>query len=206
MKKEFIKLLESIGAQGDFEYFYAKVLETYHKPTRFYHTFKGHINFCLKELKKVPADIIDDINALKMALFLHDIIMDFKKTDNEEQSAEFALELLKEMGVPDYFGRRVADLILVTKHDAFPKNNDAKIIIDIDLAIFGQGARVFEEYEKNIREEYHFVWEDVFREHRLVVLQRFFDRNSIYLTPYFQKKYECEAKINLARSIAKLEK
>ena len=204
MKKEFNELLRSVGAQGNYKYFYTKVFEAYQKPERFYHTFKGHIAFCFKELEKVPADIIEDAAVLKVALLLHDVIMDFKRTDNEEKSAEFALELLKEMGVSDYFGWKVADLILATKHDALPKNNDAKIIIDIDLAIFGQGAQTFDDYEKNIRKEYSFVLEDVFKTHRAIVLQQFIDRRPIYQTAYFRNKYEFAARVNLIRSLSKL--
>jgi len=75
-------------------------------------------------------------------------------------------------------------------------------LIDIDLSILGKSQREFEEYEKNIREEYSWVPEEQFRAGRQVVLQRFLERDSIYSTDFFRKKYENQAIRNIENSLA----
>ncbi|MEI8252798.1 MAG: hypothetical protein WCG25_03480 [bacterium] len=42
----------------------------------------------------------------------------------------------------------------MTKHDKQPQTMDEKIIIDIDLAIFGKDKKFYDRYISNIREEY----------------------------------------------------
>ena len=206
MKNLFMLICSQISVSGNCEAAFSKITEQYQIPERFYHTFTGHIAFCIQELRNVPAPLLFDKNAVAMALFLHDVIMNFHASDNEKKSAEFARELFSQIGAPEKFGKKVAELILATKHDVIAKNCDARIVADIDLAILGQDCQTFDEYEKNVRKEYSFVPEDIFKKERAKLLRHFLNRPSIFSTHYFQRRYGKKARQNLERSIAQLER
>ena len=100
--------------------------------------------------------------------------------------------------------QRVADLVLVTRHNARPMGADACVLVDIDLSILGRAPVAFEVYERQIREEYAWVPEPTFRQRRADILQSFLARRVIYETLLFQSRYEAQARQTLARSIARL--
>lgn len=52
---------------------------------------------------------------------------------------------------------QVQQLILITAHQTMPQTIDEKIIVDVDLAIFGATPQRFAEYEQQIRKEYSWV-------------------------------------------------
>jgi predicted metal-dependent HD superfamily phosphohydrolase len=150
-----------------------------------------------RRLTENPAEV-------EMALWLHDVIYDPKGRGNEEKSADFAREFCREARAGDLFERRVGELILATKHNTAPASEDARLVVDIDLAIFGQGEERLWRYEREVREEYGFVPEEVFRSKRAEILGMFLKRDRIYSTDFFFAKYEGQARENLTKSIAKL--
>jgi predicted metal-dependent HD superfamily phosphohydrolase len=79
---------------------------------------------------------------------------------------------------------------------------DERLVVDIDLAILAAAPARFAEYERQIREEYGFVPEDVFRAKRREVLQGFADRRPIYATPAVRDRLEAAAHANLARALS----
>ena len=81
---------------------------------------------------------------------------------------------------------------------------DARLLVDVDLSIFGAAKPRFEEYERQIRHEYSWVPEDVFCERRVRILTSFLDRPAIYGTPYYASRLETRARENLRRSLARL--
>jgi pantetheine-phosphate adenylyltransferase len=180
----------------------------YQEPHRSYHR-PSHIKICLNELEPVR-EFAQDPNALEFALFYHDAVYDSAKgdlgSDDEGKSADLAeKDITQKLGLSCEFARRVAALILATKHRDIPLESDHKLIADIDLAIFGRSARLFDIYERQIREEYSWVsWEE-FASARKRILQRFLDRG-VYLTPFFVERYERQATLNLKRSIDSLQK
>src|SRR4051812_22191581 len=91
------------------------LLRHYSELSRFYHTL-DHIRIVLETVESL-AKSARNLNAVKLAAWLHDVIYDSKASDNEERSAEFAERLCQELVIPE--GRNVASLILKTKtHDA----------------------------------------------------------------------------------------
>ncbi|MFA5986649.1 MAG: hypothetical protein WC819_04865 [Parcubacteria group bacterium] len=198
MEKYFMHICKKFGTEKRCSDTYTKLVATYRTPARFYHTFYGHIAFCIAELKDVPTRLINDRETVAMAIFMHDA---FPQSGDEKRSATFATALCREMGMPDTFGEKVANLILSTTHNTCPADNDAKVIIDIDLTIFGQSTEIFDTYEKNIRKEYSHIPADIFARERAKILRRFLHRPFIFLTEYFREKYEKQAKSNLRRSI-----
>jgi len=142
--------------------------------------------------------------AIEMALWYHDVIYDTKAKDNEEKSAELAYQDCLDASLPKLFAEEVYDLILTTKHNVVPTQNDSQLLVDIDLSILGNPVSEFDKYERNIRAEYNWVPKNQFMTERKKVLQQFLNRDSIFLTDFFKKKYEKQARKNLSRSISNL--
>jgi predicted metal-dependent HD superfamily phosphohydrolase len=99
---------------------------------------------------------------------------------------------------------RVRALIMATCHHALAQTQDAQVLVDIDLAILGAGAARFDEYENQVRAEYSWVPEFLFRRKRREVLASFLSRPAIYSTVHFKNRLEKKARDNLARSLSAL--
>ena len=99
---------------------------------------------------------------------------------------------------------RVADLILATRHHGAPSSADAAVLVDIDLAILGAGANRFEEYERQVRQEFSSVPGLLFRRERRKILEGSLARSHVYFTDYFRGRFEVQARANLERSIERL--
>jgi len=187
--------------EADVEWF-GKIVQHYDEPQRHYHN-QEHIAHCLAEFR-TATQLAESPPEVELALWLHDVIYDPRRGDNEELSAEFARGFCRAARASDVFERRVVELILATKHNVAPLGDDAKLVVDIDLAILGQSQERFWRYEREIREEYAFVTEQVFLTKRAEILEMFLKRQRIYSTDFFFAKYEERARENLANSIAKL--
>src|SRR6266852_7274651 len=88
----------------------AEICGSYASPGRFYHTL-DHVMDVLGTVESL-ASHAKNLNAVKLAAWLHDVIYDSTASDNEERSAEFAGRLCEELAIPE--GHRVAALIRKT--------------------------------------------------------------------------------------------
>jgi predicted metal-dependent HD superfamily phosphohydrolase len=166
-------------------------------PGRFYHTL-GHIQDVLDTVERLGSSA-RNLNAVKLAAWLHDVIYDSRASDNEQCSAEFAEGLCRQLSVPE--GRLVAALILKTKvHDA-GDDPDAQVLLDADLAILGASDSSYRKYAEQIRREYAWVPDADYRSGRRQVLTRFLTRPRIY---HFLINLEEPARHNLSAEIARL--
>jgi len=203
----WIRLWNSTGAKGDPRGVYSLLVEKYSEPHRAYHTF-SHISHCLRELvaAKELADagsLPKNFDAVELALYFHDAVYDPDRGDNEAQSAEFFKKVMSD-GLSEALIEKVVRLILATRHTSVPKDDDAKLLLDVDLAILGAAPGEFDEYEQNIRKEYRSVTKEAFNRGREAVLRMFLERPNIYHTEYFRNKFEKSARENLSRSLAAL--
>jgi predicted metal-dependent HD superfamily phosphohydrolase len=180
---------------------WGEILTRYSEPHRHYHTVQ-HLYECLREFE-TSKHLATDPLALELALWFHDAIYDPKRYDNEEASAAIARQKLKGVISEDAVAV-VETLISATKHNFIPREPDAQLIVDIDLAILGQPVLRFDEYEIQVRREYEFVPEKVFYEKRAEILEQFLARPQIYNTSFFRDCYAAAARENLARSIKRL--
>jgi predicted metal-dependent HD superfamily phosphohydrolase len=183
---------------------YAKILNSYSEPHRFYHTPR-HLLDCLKEFEGVENLAASPI-AVALALWFHDVVYDPKADDNEAKSADYAKKVLLPFGAAAKFIDYVGKCILATTHRTPISNLDEALTADIDLSIFGRPEDAFNDYEQRIRREYLWVPEDEYRELRKQILQSFGDRPKIYHTDHFRQKYEVMARKNLERTIVDLSK
>ena len=203
-KTQFFVLWRRLGAYSDdrITRAYMDLLDHYYKGYRKYHNLE-HINDCLTELCVIPTQA-EDHDILKLAIWYHDIVYDLNAKDNEENSAQLLKEWMTNFQLPLEKIKKATDIIIATKHNSIPDSYDAKLMLDIDIANFGD-AEKFAEASKSIRREYCFVPDDVFARGRLNILQSFLDRPSIYLTEVFQKRYEKTAREYLQTAINVLE-
>jgi predicted metal-dependent HD superfamily phosphohydrolase len=179
---------------------YEQFITRYSEPQRSYHTLQ-HLKECLEHLSNVRS-LSDHSAEIEISLWFHDAIYDPHQHDNEEQSARWAVQVAQDLGLSPDVAERLRSLILATRHDAIPQTPDAKILVDIDLAILGASEERFDLYEKQVRQEYHWVPEDEFYTARRQILNRFLARPVLYNTIYFQEHFEHQARANLLRSIA----
>jgi predicted metal-dependent HD superfamily phosphohydrolase len=202
MKDRFIELVTRMGGKGDFNAAFEALAMKYSGAGRYYHTFR-HIRQCLDEYSEAR-DLAVSPNTLEFALWYHDIAYNIKSKNNEAVSARLAFEAAAGFGLPRFVRQGVFDLIMLTKHDAVPEIEDGRIIADIDLSILGRPVKEFDAYEESIRKEYSKVRLNEFKKGRRKILRGFLDRPRIYLTDFFGKKYEAQARANLERSVGRL--
>jgi predicted metal-dependent HD superfamily phosphohydrolase len=200
LAKSWRALLAAVGARADCETSFAAIAAAYGEPHRHYHTLE-HIAACLDafSLVRQQAEAPDQV---ALAIWYHDIVYDTHRGDNEECSAERAVAFCESAGLADT-SERVAALVLATKHTDVAVG-DAALLNDIDLSILGQDATAFDRYDSQIREEYAWVPEAMYRRERAKILQGFLDRPAIYRTAVFKDRFESQARNNLARSLATL--
>lgn len=193
------RMWNGLGAAAKGGDAFEELLARYSEPRRKYHTLQ-HLRECIAifesaaHLARYPAEV-------EAGLWFHDAVYDPRRDDNEEQSARLAHSTLAGAGVAPEVCDRVAALIRATKHAAAPTGPDAQLLVDVDLAILGAGESRFAEYERQIRDEYAFVPEPLFREKRRAVLRSFIERSWIYGTSHFRNRFEHQARVNLANSV-----
>lgn len=176
-----------------------ELLTRYAEPQRKYHT-RQHLEECLALFEEVIA-LAPHPAEVEMALWFHDAVYDVKGSGNEERSADWAHRALIDAGVDPASADRVRLLVLVTKHDGVPSSLDEQVLVDIDLAILGAERQRFDEYERQIREEYGFVPGFLFRRKRKQILRTFLDRPVLYSTPALRDRLDARARENLRRAI-----
>src|ERR1700724_2078543 len=140
----------------------AALVPAYAAPGRYYHGL-GHIEALLR-LADAYADAIVDREAVEAAIWFHDAIYDTRRQDNEEQSAEFAIERLSGRAATDRIGR-IAAMIRATAGRRLLEFADAgaardcALFLDFDLAILGSPPAAFAAYEQAVRREYGWAGE-----------------------------------------------
>ncbi|HKG61526.1 MAG TPA: hypothetical protein VKB05_17330 [Pyrinomonadaceae bacterium] len=191
-----------LGASSANEDLYHQLVACYAEPHRKYHTIQ-HLNECLTHLESVSA-LADHADEIELALWFHDAIYDTSKKDNEKRSAEWARDSVLAAGVSSEKADRIHELIMATEHNVVPLGRDAAVLVDIDLGILGAGSNRFDDYEVQVREEYSWVPESLYRAARRKVLEQFVSRAWIYSTEFFRSTYEARARENIERSLTRL--
>ena len=178
------------------------LLARYREPARAYHTTR-HLEECFAQFD-LARGLAAEPGEVQLALWFHDAVYDTRSAENEERSAAWADRVLAGVGAPDQVRRRVRGLILATRHAAEPETDDARLVVDIDLSILGAPPPRFGEYEAQVRREYGWVPEPVFRQARAKILRAFLARPFVYATGFFRNRLEASARANLEASLARL--
>jgi predicted metal-dependent HD superfamily phosphohydrolase len=188
-----------LGAATVDDLLFHQLVASYSEPHRKYHTVQ-HLDECLAHLDEVRSEA-ERAGEVELALWFHDAIYDTLRKDNEKRSAEWARESALAGGLSNEQANRVYALILVTMHDALAAGRDAAVLVDVDLSILGAETARFDEYERQIREEYSWVPGPLYRKSRRQILRGFLERERIYSTEYFLARHETRARENLTRSL-----
>lgn len=184
-----------------------RLLRSWARWPRAYHD-TTHLWACLRHLQAVlkhQPGALKDPHAAALALWYHDTIYWPWRGDNEVRSADGAARFLTAQGLPAARVHTVHQHILDTRHAPGPLAGDAQWVVDIDLAILGQSDTVYRQFERNVQREYFFVRWPRYVAGRSAVLQGFLDRPHIYGTPWFQDRYEAQARANLRHALAALD-
>ena len=211
MLQDFIDPLKVFGGFSEDGYshnekeckeFRKQLYSVYNATGRYYHTIQ-HVNemlgiFMGNTLHMDPRAAFPCDSAILWAIIFHDYVYDPLSKTNEEDSVE-AWELFANRY--EFFApmkEEVSKLIMFTKTHEAPKDEYwGEFMVDLDMAILGSSTARFNEYERQIRNEYAMVDDETYKKGRLDFVQKILARNTIYLTKMFQNTHEKQARINL---------
>jgi predicted metal-dependent HD superfamily phosphohydrolase len=179
---------------------FAQLVDSYSAPHRHYHNLK-HINHVLEIIQTLQT-YTDNLPAVQLAAWFHDVVYESQAKDNEEKSAAYAGNLLSNLGIPINHINTVTRLILNTKHhQADVDDIDSQVLLDADLGILAVNAEQYREYANTIRQEYCWLSTGEYAVARQQVLQQFLQRQQIYFTPLMLEFAELFARYNLNAEI-----
>ncbi len=196
-------LITRLGGQDPGDRCLLELQTAYNEPHRYYHNVT-HLRGCLKLVDALRAHFKRPDEA-ELALWFHDAIYRSRSSSNEADSAQWARRFVEESGMAQDVGERVAAIVLASRHDTAGLKGDTALACDIDLAILGVPAEVYNDFEQRIRREYSWVEEAAYIEGRLQVLQRFLDRPGIYDSAVMRSLLEDSARSNLRRWVQRLQ-
>lgn len=194
---------QGLAASGDGAALREHLVRAWGEPQRKYHTLQ-HLTECQALLDR-HLHLAEHPAEVEMALWFHDAVYDVTAKDNEARSAALAAAELGAAGVAAGAIDRIRHLIMATCHSALPEGTDQQLLVDVDLSILGASRPRFTEYEQQVRAEYQWVPEPLFRERRRATLQEFLHRSPIYHTPALHEQLEKNARDNLRDSLSRLE-
>ncbi|MEA5512805.1 hypothetical protein [Nodularia sp. UHCC 0506] len=182
---------------------FTDLVTAYSTSDRYYHTLK-HIAHVLSTIDTLQA-YAQDLPAVQLAAWFHDVVYHPQTQDNEERSADYAYELLSNLGIPTNTIDTVTSLILNTKnHQAATDDYDSQVLLDADLAILATNPEDYREYSRAIRQEYAWFSELEYITGRRQVLEHFLQQQRIYHTPLMFEVAEQSARSNLQTEIQTL--
>ena len=179
---------------------WSEIEQRYSARSRYYHTLE-HIENMLAELAKIES-AIGDKDTLLFSIYYHDIIYEPTKDDNEHQSALFFLERISQTSFIDL--HVCIAQIEKTKTHTLSTDQDTNFLLDLDLSILGKSPEEYQNYSKNIRNEYQMYPDLIYRNERRKALQNFLKMESIYKTEFFKREYEAQALKNIKREMAQM--
>jgi len=202
-RKHWNRLMAEYGNPRGHEQIFQELVKRYSEANRKYHDL-DHIVMMLDEHSEVVGGESYDKSAVEFGIWFHDAVYDPQSKSNEGNSAVLAENALLRLGFKSFFRDMVKDAIKATDHVSSAKTPEARMLIDLDLAILGQSKERFDAYEVAVRQEYAHVPDAEFRAARLAILQSFLERSFIYQTEFFEKKYGEAARRNLEMSVERL--
>ena len=200
LKNIFKKLVSKYTSDLEFaEKCWLEIIANYSGQDRHYHNL-DHLRNMFAQLNFV-SDKINNLDLISFSIFYHDVIYNATKSDNEEQSAIFAVERLKLFGLDDNEIAICNAQILATKGHAQSEYDDTNYLVDIDLSILGSSNEEYEKYSEQIRSEYIAFPYSQYKIGRKLVIEKFLSLKQIFKTDFFFDKYEKQARINLENEL-----
>lgn len=150
---------------------------------------------------------IKNVDEMRMALLLHDVIYDVPNmagTTNEMKSAQIFNQIVKILPElkENLDCNLVHDLILSTQYGSEFEATEHdllsyKLVHDIDFSSLGENFERFIRDGQNIRREYWLASDEEYKMGRIKFFQMMLSRDTIYLTDYYNNKHEASARQNM---------
>ncbi|MEU1006520.1 HD domain-containing protein [Streptomyces tibetensis] len=179
------------------------LLARWQEPQRRYHTVE-HLTAVLDRVDELQR-YAHDPDVVRLAAWFHDAVYLPDRSENEERSARLAERALAEAGLPDAKTAEVARLVRLTvTHDPADDDPDGQVLCDADLAILASPPSAYAAYTTAVREEYHFVPSDAFREGRAAILRQLLGLPRLFRTAHGAAEWEATARYNLTAELEML--
>ncbi|MCY2929525.1 MAG: hypothetical protein NTV86_08530 [Planctomycetota bacterium] len=188
-----LKLTGDVAAAG------GRIVDCYSQPHRRYHNLE-HLQYCLRMLDEVSASLKERA-IVEAAIWFHDAVYVPGAQDNEANSAQWAREVLTNLGLDARRVERVASLVMSTDHRGRANGHDARVLCDIDLSILGQPEEVYRRYAAAVRAEAG-LEEREFNQRRIEFINWIVNRGPdrpLFHTEAFRSRLEAQAQANLRR-------
>lgn len=176
------------------------IIDSYSQSHRHYHNL-NHVMELLQESEQLFTTTdswnLENKSIILYSIFFHDVIYDPMKKDNESESNKLFLKFAKEHKISDIITECVSESILATANHS--KVIDSEIVsyfLDLDLSILGSSSDRFNEYEKQIKNEFYFVPEDIFIHERGKIMKSLLNP---YKTEWGRKRYLKQSQTNLKK-------
>ncbi len=206
LRSRFARALDGARAPGsgpDPAPYADNLLARWQEPQRRYHTL-AHLTAVLDHVD-VLEEYADDPDVVRLAAWFHDAVYLPDRSENEERSARLAERALPEAGVPAGKTAEVARLVRLTvTHSPAGDDRDGQVLCDADLAILASPPSAYAAYTAAVRQEYHFVPDDAFREGRAAILRQLLDLPRLFHTPHGRREWEATARYNLTGELEML--
>lgn len=181
----------------------------YAEPWRHYHTGQ-HIADLLGALRLHGAHV-EDPRVVGWAMLYHDAVYDPTSASgrNEELSAQLAEHEACDLLLPQETQRVAAYVRATASHQAgnLGSEPDLNFFLDTDLMILGSSEARYQEYARQIRQEYAHVPAEDYWHGRVKVLESLVegsDSGDLFKTELFRDLYEDQAQKNIAREMKQL--
>jgi predicted metal-dependent HD superfamily phosphohydrolase len=187
----------SLGTRDDGQATFEMLLSLHNEPTRRVHTAQ-HLLDCFAMLKRWHKET-QFFHQLAMGIWFHDALYDAQRHDNEARSARLASERLSAAKVMPDNVQRIRDLIISTRPGEQLQSREARLLHDIDRAVFGADAETYNRYERHLRYEQLHIGDFIYRRKRIEQLQALLGKSQLYLTDSAQTELQTAATANLKR-------
>ena len=170
---------------------WSQLCELYSEPHRYYHNL-NHIAYSLGQLDCV-GHLVEEADAIELALWFHDAVYGNGRKDNEERSAELFVQRADGRMDARLVGR-VEELILATTHRGPADDMGGRYIVDIDLAGFGLHWEAFLANSEAIRRE-----QGATPKEEIAFLDSLDQRERIFQSDFFYDRMEPTARENIKK-------
>lgn len=179
------------------------IITAYSEPHRRYHGL-SHLVHIFDELDRWETELVTPQRCW-MAAWYHDIIYDPKGAENETLSAKRAARELPQLGAPVALVKDVRTLIPATAdHQSGGRDRDDALFLDIDFSILGAPAEIYDIHAEQIREEYSWAPDDLYRQGRAKFLDTAQARERTFVTDEFETRFGAQARTKMRREFNSL--
>jgi predicted metal-dependent HD superfamily phosphohydrolase len=191
------------GARDDSAAIHQRLLAGYNEQQRFYHTLK-HIEHCISMFDECSS-LVENPDALELAIWFHDAIYEPGESDNEARSAQLYLQLSDGVHA-NAIRAQVERLIMATLHlGCSLEDGDASYMVDIDLSSFGLPWDEFLRDSQNLRREASHLDDAEYHRNARAFHHNLRSRERFFHTDFFAERFEARAHRNIERYIERFE-